>query len=333
MKKKILVIGANYGLLLAGMLIERGFTVDVFGTNKEIDVLNQEGFAFDSYENSWNFKPSNFLKFISHIEKYDYDLTILAVQEPTLANSKISNVISLISENKIPILSIMNIPLLNFLTNIIGIQNINNAEKIYSSIGCSDQFNSKLIINSNPEPQIFSKNKFNDLSIRLGGVFRCSSLNMLDKETVAALTKTITNGLPTRIKSYESPWVSLSKLPMLLVGNYRCLNNLKLQSIADTVYHDTSLSEKIYDQVVKIMKNLGAGREAIIPFKSYLKASINLDAPSSVCRAIVSGKHHVERADKLVQIMGHSIGFFSAEIDKIVQNIDDSIDKFSNKDI
>ena len=63
MNKKILVIGANYGLLLAGMLIERGFAVDVFGTNKEIEVLNQEGFVIDSNENSWNFqKPWEFLK-------------------------------------------------------------------------------------------------------------------------------------------------------------------------------------------------------------------------------------------------------------------------------
>ena len=46
-----------------------------------------------------------------------------------------------------------------------------------------------------------------------------------------------------------------------------------------------ALSEKIYNQVSDIMKKLGAGREAIIPFKAYLKASRKLDAPSSVCRA------------------------------------------------
>ena len=37
-KKKILVIGAIYGLLLAGMLIERGLAVDVFGTDKEVGI-------------------------------------------------------------------------------------------------------------------------------------------------------------------------------------------------------------------------------------------------------------------------------------------------------
>ena len=328
-KKKILVIGANYGLLLAGMLLERGFAVDVFGTDKEVEVLNQEGFSFQSNNKTWKFKPSNNLYFTSNFEKNYYDLVILAVQEPTLVNSKISKIISFISENSIPILSIMNIPLLNFLTDIIGVKKIINPEKIYCSLAISNLLKSRFIINSNPEPQIFSKIKFNDLSIRLGGVFRCSSLDILDEETASALTKSIENGLPVKIKTYKSPWVSLSKLPMLLVGNYRCLSNFKLQSINMSVHRDVDLSEKIYDHVVEIMKNFGAGRESIIPFKSYLRASTKLDAPSSVCRSIANGKNYVERVDKLVQVMGNSISLYSSDIDKIVQNIDDSIEKFS----
>ena len=328
-KKKILVIGANYGLLLAGMLIERGFAVNVFGTDKEVEILNKEGFSFESNNETWKFKPSNFLNFISNFKKDNYDLVILAVQEPTLVNAKISNIITFISEKSIPILSIMNIPFLNFLSDIMGVKKIVNPEKIYSSLTCSNQLNSELLINSNPEPQIFSKIKFNDLSIRLGGVFRCSSFDILDEETTSALTKAIENGLPAKIKTYKSPWVSLSKLPMLIVGNYRCLSNFKLQSIYMSVHQDVDLSEKIYNHVVEIMKNLGAGREAIIPFKSYLRASINLDAPSSVCRAIANGNYYVERVDKLVQTMGHSIGLYSSDIDKIVQNIDNSIKKFS----
>ena len=96
-----------------------------------------------------------------------------------------------------------------------------------------------------------------------------------------------------------------------------------------SVHQDVDLSKKIYNHVVEIMKNLGAGREAIIPFKSYLRASVNLDAPSSVCRAIANGKNYFERVDKLVQVMVQSIGLYSSDIDKIVQNIDDSIKKFS----
>ena len=327
-KKKVLEIGANYGLLLAGMLQERDFDVEVFGTEKEVETLNQEGFSFNMNDSFWRFAPSNKLKFINSFNEDNYDLVILAVQEPTLSNPKIVEILSFISKNSIPILSIMNIPLLNFLKDIVGIQNIVNSETIYSSLKYSNLLNSKLIINSNPEPQIFSKDKFNRLNIRLGGVFRCSSLNILNKDIILDLTKSIENGLPTKIKSYKSPWVSLSKLPMLMTGNYRCLNNFKLKSIYESVHLNTNLSEKIYNQIIEIMKKLGAGREAIIPFKLYLRASVKLDAPSSVCRTIINGKQNVERVDKLVQNIAKSISYNSPEIDEIVYNIDESINFF-----
>ena len=327
-KKKVLVIGANYGLLLAGMLKERDFDVEVFGTKKEVETLNQEGFSFNMNDSYWRFAPSNKLKFINSFNEDNYDLVILAVQEPTLSNLKIVEILSFISKNSIPILSIMNIPLLNFLKDIVGIQNIVNSETIYSSLKYSNLLNSKLIINSNPEPQIFSKDKFNSLNISLGGVFRCSSLNILNKDIILDLTKSIENGLPAKIKSYKSSWVSLSKLPMLMTGNYRCLNNFKLKSIYESVHLNTNLSEKIYNQIIEIMKKLGAGREAIIPFKLYLRASVKLDAPSSVCRTIINGKQNVERVDKLVQNIAKSISYNSPEIDEIVHNIDESINFF-----
>ena len=118
---------------------------------------------------------------------------------------------------------------------------------------------------------------------------------------------------------------------MLMAGNYRCLNNFKLKSIYESVNQDTKLSEIIYNQVIEIMKKLGAERETIIPFKFYLRASVKLDAPSSVCRSIISGKQNVERVDKLVQSISKSISYNSPEIDQIVNNVDESINFFKLK--
>ena len=73
-KKKVLVIGANYGLLLAGMLKERDFDVEVFGTKKEVETLNQEGFSFNMNDSYWRFAPSNKLKFINSFNEDNYDL-------------------------------------------------------------------------------------------------------------------------------------------------------------------------------------------------------------------------------------------------------------------
>lgn len=329
MKKKILIIGANYGLLLAGMLIERGFDVDVFGKSEEIDILNEEGFSIQWNVKKLSFKSSENLRFIKNYSYNNYNFAILAVQEPSLSNPSIKEIIFSISKKSLPILSVMNIPLVNFLENIIGIKNIKNSKLIYSSLDTSVLINSKLIINCNPEPQIFSSEKFNKLNIRLGGVFRCSNLDLIDNETKLELTKIIFDGLPVKIKEYKSAWVSLSKLPMLITGNYRCIENFKLRSIYESVTQDIELSKKIYNQVVFLMKYYGAGRESIIPFKSYLKVANRLDAPSSVARSIVNGKTKVERVDKLIQSLSSSAGCNLDEINKIVSNIDKSIIKFS----
>ena len=319
---RVLIVGANYGLLLAGMMLERNIQVDVFGTENQVKVLNEEGFTINSNEKNWKFRPSNNWDGINSVQNKNYDLAVLAVQEPSLANQVLGNILSYLSKKSVPIFSIMNIPFFQFLTETIGIKNIDNLDHIYSSINHTKELKSNLIINSNPEPQVFSLEKFNELSVRLGGVFRCSSLNMLNYDLVKKLTMVVNEGLPVRIKQYESPWVSISKLPMLVTGNYRCFDSNQLRSIHEAIQSDIILSEVIYNQVVDILKKLGASRETIIPFRAYLKASIKLDAPSSVCRAIDKGKANVERVDRLVQSLGKSINFKSPEIDSIVNNID-----------
>ena len=109
----------------------------------------------------------------------------------------------------------MNIPFFQFLSERIGIKNIDNPDNIYSSYVFTKELNSELIINSNPEPQVFSSGRFNELSIRLS-FFRCSSLNFLNEEIVKKMIMVVDGGLPVKIKQYESPWVSISKLPMLI---------------------------------------------------------------------------------------------------------------------
>ena len=179
---RVLIVGANYGLLLAGMMLERNIQVDVFGTENQVKVLNEEGFTINSNEKNWKFRPSNNWDGINSAQNKNYDLAILAVQEPSLANQVFGNILSYLSKKSVPIFSIMNIPFFQFLTETIGIKNIDNLDHIYSSINHTKELKSNLIINSNPEPQVFSLEKFNELSVRLGGVFRCSSLNMLNYE-------------------------------------------------------------------------------------------------------------------------------------------------------
>ena len=55
---KVLVIGANYGLLLVGMLLERKFNVDVLANKNQVELLNNEGFS-QTYDEKWDFQPSS----------------------------------------------------------------------------------------------------------------------------------------------------------------------------------------------------------------------------------------------------------------------------------
>jgi hypothetical protein len=112
---------------------------------------------------------------------------------------------------------------------------------------------------------------------------------MLDHELKKKLLWIPKDSLPVYIKDYTSPWVSLSKAPMLLTGNYRCIKNKTLYSIFEAVKLNITKSELIYNQVTNILKKMGAGRQHIVPFHRYLKSTSNLNAPSSVCKSIIQG--------------------------------------------
>ena len=55
---RVLIVGANYGLLLAGMMLERDIEVDIFGTDQQVKALNAEGFIINWRDKIWKFKPS-----------------------------------------------------------------------------------------------------------------------------------------------------------------------------------------------------------------------------------------------------------------------------------
>ena len=112
---KVLVIGANYGLLLVGMLLERKFKVDVLANKNQVDLLNNEGFSLTYDEKIWDFQPSSDWQAINDLKHYNYDLVILAIQEPSLSDPKIGNIIKSLSKNSVTFFSIMNIPFYQFL--------------------------------------------------------------------------------------------------------------------------------------------------------------------------------------------------------------------------
>ena len=124
--------------------------------------------------------------------------------------------------------------------------------------------------------------------------------------------------VPVKLRVIDSLFAPLAKWSMLLTGNYRCLTPDDARPIREAVYSDIALSRDIYAYVDALVQRLGADPVDQVPFEKYARASESLLKPSSVARAVVSGAPAIERVDKLVQLIGGSLGMENATINGIV---------------
>ncbi|HVE53232.1 MAG TPA: hypothetical protein VNB23_07580, partial [Ramlibacter sp.] len=67
---------------------------------------------------------------------------------------------------------------------------------------------------------------------------------------------------------------------------------------------------------------LGAQEKDLVPFEKYAAAAASLSRPASAARALQNGATHIERADKLVQLVARQLGLRHAAIDGIVDLVD-----------
>ena len=109
---------------------------------------------------------------------------------------------------------------------------------------------------------------------------------------------------------------------MLLTGNYRCITRGDAVSIRNAVHGDLAMSRAIYAHVDAIIQRLGADPADQVPFEKYAQASESLLRPSSVARAVMGGQPFIERVDRLVQLIGRSLGMEHPAIDETVANVD-----------
>lgn len=346
---QVLVVGASYGLLIASLFLVRNIKVTIFCFDEEARSIYDGGLSVGvSDPNSPGFYreaqvPIENLKLVTNsselIAELDViDVMFLAVSEPYLYGPDLSSILLAANAFNVPRVSLMNIPTPSFLCKRFSF----DQDEIKSSYLDYQQLlrllPEELTMICNPEPQVFRPGAaLNTIQVRLGGTFRVcrssagdSSLvldsllqNMAEHDPVAAL--------PASIKSYDSTFIGLSKLPMLMAGNYRCFDGQgRLISIFEAVSTDLSLSEAIYESVLDLLRFMGARRSELIPFRLYVKASSKLTAPSSICRAVYQGAAWVERADRLVHSLMMSFGCDELLIDEIVRNIDFQIKSRKN---
>ncbi len=336
---KILILGASYGSLLGTKFLMAGHDVTLVCREVTAKLINDEGTEVRIKLRGEDEHRSIFSKDLpgrldamppQNVEPASYDLVGLAMQEPQYSNHTIRVLMIKIAEACIPCLSIMNMPPMPYLKRINALNNT-DVGMASSNPAVWDRFDPNLVTLCSPDPQAFRPpdEKPNVLHVGLPTNFKAAAFADLGHNSM--LTKLAEdidgvrldgNEVPVKLRVHDSLFVPLAKWSMLLTGNYRCVRPDQPIAIRNAVHGDIEASRSIYAHVDEIARRLGADPSDQVPFEKYANAAQGLLKPSSVARAIVAGAPEVERVDKLVQLVGKSLGMENAAIDQTVETVD-----------
>jgi len=340
---KVLIFGAAYSSLLASKLALAGHHATMVCTPAGADLINREGalvrlpvkgrqelVEIDSRKLAGKLSACT----PAQARASDYALAVLGMQEPQYRLPGVRELLEAVAQAKLPCMSIMNVPPPPYLARIPGLQTPPLRE-CYADASVWDGFDAKLVTLSSPDPQAFRPpaEKRNVLQVRLPSNFKSARfeaeaptalLRRLEADIEAARFDTGSERieLPVKLKVHDSVFVPLAKWAMLLAGNYRCIGKEGVRSIREAVHSDMVASRSVYDYVVTLCVKLGASEKDMVPFEKYAAAARSLLTPSSAARALADGARNIERADKLVQLIGAQKGMRSPLVDEIVATVD-----------
>ena len=341
---KILILGASYGSLLATKLLLTGHTVKMICLPAEAELFNKEGAIVRMpIRGREGLVEINSLKLPGKLSAggpdsanpADYDLIVLAMQEPQYRAPGVRELLDAVARSKVPCMSIMNMPPLPYLKRIPGL-NADACRDCYTDASVWDSFDPKTLTLCSPDPQAFRppEEKVNVLQVRLPTNFKSARfdsdahtavLRQLEAD-IDAIRFDPGDGskieLPVKLKVHESVFVPLAKWAMLIAGNYRCVQADAMRPIKDAVHSDIDTSRETYNWVVKLCVSLGANEKDLVPFEKYANAALSLGSPSSAARALAAGAPNIERVDRLVQTVASQKGMKSAVVDETVALVD-----------
>jgi hypothetical protein len=342
MSRKILVLGASYGSLLAVKLALAGHDTTLVCLPAEAKLINEKGAIVRMpvkgreglVEVGSRALPGRVSATGTDADPSQYDLVALAMQEPQYRSPGVRELLAAVASSKVPCMSIMNMPPLPYLARIPGIDPAKCRDS-YTDPSVWDAFDPKLMTLCSPDPQAFRppEEEVNVLQVRLPTNFKAARF---DDERHTALLRELAADiegarftvdgkpleLPVKLKVHDSVFVPLAKWAMLLAGNYRCVEAESVRSIRDAVHGDIAESRAVYGWVVDLCVSLGASRDDMVPFEKYAKAAESLMSPSSAARALAAGAPQIERVDRLVQAVGQQHGRRSEAVDRIVSLVD-----------
>jgi hypothetical protein len=342
--RKVLILGASYGSLLGVKLALAGHDVKLVCLPQEAALINSEGaivrMPVKGREGLVEIRSKDLPGKISaagtaEVNPGDYDLVGLAMQEPQYRSAGVRELLDAVARSRVPCLSIMNMPPLPYLARIPGIDPKRCAEA-YTDPSVWDAFDPKLVSLCSPDPQAFRppEEGVNVLQVRLPTNFKAARF---DSDVHTSMLRELESGieavrfalpggerteLPVKLKVHDSVFVPLAKWAMLLAGNYRCVQRDSVIPIREAVHGNLEESRAVYQWVVDLCVALGADRGDMVPFEKYANAAQSLASPSSAARALAAGAPHIERVDRLVQLVAAQRGLQSPVVDETVARVD-----------
>jgi hypothetical protein len=348
----ILIMGASYGSLLGAKLVAAGHAVKLVCLPAEAELINKEGaivrMPVRGREELVEIATRTLKGKLTAggpagIAPAAFDLVALAMQEPQYRSAGVRELLEAVAKAKVPCLSIMNMPPLPYLKRIKGL----DAEALrgaYTDASVWDAFDPPLVTLCSPDPQAFRppQDKVNVLQVRLATNFKSARFDAdahnqvlrdleADIEAVRFDAGADRIELPVKLKVHDSLFVPLAKWSMLLAGNYRCVEKESVRSIKDAVHADLEASRAVYNWVVDLCLALGAEKKDLVPFEKYANAALSLVTPSSAARALANGAAHIERVDRLVQLIAAQKGRSSEVIDRTVALVDGWLERNRRK--
>lgn len=339
----IQVLGASYGSLLASRLLLAGHRVSLVCTQIEADLINSEGFRVRIPTTNGSGPVELFSKDLpgklvaitpENADPALYDLVVLAMQEPQYGAPELRTLLEGIAIARVPCLSIMNMPPLPFLARFSKL-NVAECVRSYTDSTVWAPFDAALVTHCSADPQAVraANGALNELDVRLATNFRAApfeqpSHNAILKEVAESveLSKVVHHGLeiqpPVKLRVHASHYVGLSKLPMLITGNYRCFSGTGIRSIQEAVHDDVELSREVYESVCEALIRLGNPVETLVPFDKYAAAAESLTEPSSAAKAVNRGSSSIERVDRLVYIIAQQQSVRLKLLEEIVSCVD-----------
>ena len=344
----VLILGASYGSLFSTKLLLAGHSVTLVCTPPTAELINREGtlvrFPIRGRDTLVEIYSDTLAGQLSAsipegVEPTEFDLVVLGMQESQYSSAGVREMMARIAAARLPSLAIMNMPPLPYLARIPGLAT-DQLEDCFVEPSVWDGFEPGLVSLASPDPQAFRppEEPKNVLQVGLPTNFKAARFEdeehtqilrdlQADIEAILYDPGDGATEIPVKLKVHDSIFVPLAKWPMLLAGNYRCIQRDGMISIREAVHGDIEMAKDIYGWAGKLCTNLGAAETDLVPFEKYARAAEGLAKPSSAARALFSGAKHIERVDCLIQRIANQQGLQSDTVDKIVDLVDERLGK------